>query len=33
VQKLSAVFSFMGGMIGAVSAVLFFVKVYTSLSY
>jgi len=33
VQKLSAVFSFMGGMIGAVSAVLFVIKIYTSLSY
>jgi hypothetical protein len=33
VQKLSAVFSFMGGMIGAVSAVLFVIKIYTSLSF
>lgn len=33
VQKLSAVFSFIGGMIGAVSAVLFILKIYTGLAF
>lgn len=33
VQKISSVFSFMGGMIGAVSAVLFVIKVYTSVAF
>lgn len=33
VQKISSVFSFMGGMIGAVSAVLFIIKVYTSVAF
>jgi predicted membrane protein len=33
VQKISSVFSFMGGMIGAVSAVLFIIKIYTRLSF
>lgn len=33
VQKVSSVFSFMGGMVGAASAVLFIIKIYTSLSF
>jgi len=33
VQKLSSVLSYMGGMIGAISALLFILKWYTSLSY
>lgn len=33
VQKISSVFSFMGGMIGAVSAVLFIIKLYTNFSF
>ncbi len=33
VQKLSSVFSFIGGMVGAISAALFFIKMYTSLSF
>jgi len=33
VQKLSSVFSFMGGTIGAISALLFIIKIYTSLSF
>ena len=33
VQKISSVFSFIGGMISAVSAVLFFIRAYTSFSF
>lgn len=33
VQKVSSVVSFMGGMIGAVSAVLFIINIYTSFSF
>jgi len=33
VQKVSSVLSFMGGMIGAISALLFVIKMYTSLSF
>lgn len=33
VQKASAVFSFIGGMIGAISAVFFIVKVYTNVAF
>lgn len=33
VQKISAVFSFMGGLIGAIMAVMFIVNSYTSFSY
>ena len=33
VQKISAVFSFIGGLISAVSAVLFILKVYNNLAY
>lgn len=33
VQKISSVFSFMGGLIGAVSAVLFIIHSYTGFSF
>lgn len=33
VQKLSSVFSFIGGMVSAISTILFFMKIYTNLSY
>ena len=33
VQKISSVFSFIGGMGSAVSAVLFFVRMYTSFAF
>jgi hypothetical protein len=32
VQKISAVFSYIGGLVGAVTAVLFFVNIYTDSS-
>jgi len=33
VQKISSVFSFMGGLIGAVMALMFIVQAYTGFSY
>jgi predicted membrane protein len=33
VQKVSTVFSFIGGMIGAISAVLFVIKIYNNLAF
>jgi hypothetical protein len=32
VQKLSAVLSYIGGLVGAVSALLFIIKIYTDIS-
>jgi hypothetical protein len=32
VQKISAVFSYIGGLIGAITAVLFLIKAYTDIS-
>jgi len=33
VQKISSVFSFVGGLIGAVLALMFIVQAYTGFSY
>jgi hypothetical protein len=32
VQKISAVFSYIGGLVGAITAVLFLIKSYTDIS-
>lgn len=32
VQKISAVFSYIGGLVGAITAVLFLIKMYTDIS-
>jgi len=33
VQKISSVFSFVGGMIGAISSLLYIINIYTRLSF